>query len=76
MTMKKKYHKKIEEEFKDIFKTKIEKGNENFPYGGLRTIIKEPLVNHQIIQLARLCEEIPISVTLKTTSIGISIEFR
>lgn len=76
--LKKKYHGKIEEGFKEIFKTETQKGNQNNQYGGLDgliTIVKEPLVKHQIIQLAKLCEEVPVSVTLKSCGNGISIEF-
>ena len=71
MAVNKKYHKSIEAGFKDIFKTETQKGT----FDGLITIVKEPLVKHQIIQLAKLCEEIPASVTLKNTSHGIFIEF-
>ena len=75
MAINKKYHKKIEEGFKDIFKTEIQKGNQYDSLDGLSTIIKEPLVRHQIIQLAKLCEEIPASVALKRSTNGIHIEF-
>lgn len=71
MAINKKYHKRIETGFKDIFKTETQKGT----FDGLITIVKEPLVKHQIIQLAKLCEEIPVSVTLKNTSHGVFIEF-
>lgn len=78
MTVNKKYHKKIEEGFKDIFKTETQKGSQNNQYGGLDgliTVVKEPLVKHQIIQLAKLCEEIPASLSLKRFDNGIAIEF-
>ncbi|MDD7886348.1 hypothetical protein [Flavivirga sp. 57AJ16] len=71
MAVNKKYHKRIKEGLKDIFKTETQKGN----FDGLTTIVNEPLVKHQIILLAKLCEEIPVSVTLKNTSHGVFIEF-
>lgn len=76
--IKKKHQKRIEEGFKDIFKTETQKSSQNDLHtssGSLATIIKEPLVKHQIIQLAKLCEEIPISVTLKSNGNGVFIEF-
>lgn len=75
MTLKKRHSKKIEEGFKYIFKTETKKANQNLNYDGLVTIVKEPLVRHQIIELAKLCEDVPSRVTLKTTGNGISIEF-
>ncbi len=71
MAVNKKYQKRIEEGFKDIFKTETKKGS----FDGLITIVKEPIVKHQIIQLAKLCQEIPASVTLKNTADGVFIEF-
>tara|TARA_R110002073_G_scaffold329770_1_gene512779 strand:+ start:290 stop:529 length:240 start_codon:yes stop_codon:yes gene_type:complete len=78
MAVDKKYHKIIEEGFKDIFKTDTQKGSQNYKVEGLDgliTIIKEPLVKHQIVQLAKLCEKVPVSVALKRCEGGISIEF-
>ncbi|NMH87322.1 hypothetical protein [Flavivirga algicola] len=71
MSINKKYQKRIEEVFKDIFKTEIQKGT----FNSLTTVVKEPLVKHQIIQLAKLCEEIPANVNLKNTTNGVFIEF-
>ncbi len=73
--MKKKHYRKIEEKLKNIFNTEIQKGNQDFQYDSVITIINEPLVRHQIIQLAKLCEEIPVNVTLKSISNGVFIEF-
>ncbi len=71
MPISKKYHKKIEEGFKYIFKTETKTGG----FNGLSTIVEEPIVKHQIIQLAKLCREVPASVSLKKTSLGVVIEF-
>ncbi len=75
MAIKKKHSKKIEEGFKYIFKTETKKANQNLRYNGLVTIVKEPLVRHQIIELAKLCEDVPSRVTLRTIGNAISIEF-
>tara|TARA_R110000868_G_scaffold56488_13_gene174877 strand:+ start:9684 stop:9959 length:276 start_codon:yes stop_codon:yes gene_type:complete len=78
MAVNKKDYTKIEEGFKDIFKTEVQKGGQNNQYGGvdgLMTIVKEPLVKHQIIKLAKLCEEVSANVTLKSLNGGIFIEF-
>ncbi|GAA4887995.1 hypothetical protein GCM10023311_09820 [Flaviramulus aquimarinus] len=75
---KKKYRRKIEEGFKNIFKTEIDKNNKNHKHLGfddLAIIVKEPIVKHQIIQLAKLCEEVPFNLTLKPSKNGILIEF-
>lgn len=71
MAINKKYRKRIEEGFKEIFKTETQKGS----FDGLITIVNEPLVKHQIIQLAKLCEDMPVNVTLKNTPNGVYIEF-
>lgn len=76
--IRKKHKKKIEEGFKDIFKTEILIHNKNDQYSGLNgliTIVKEPIVKNQIIQLAKLCEELPVSMTLKSSGEGVFIEF-
>lgn len=78
MEIKKKYYKKIEEGFKDIFNTVLEKSSEDYLKGtqnGFITTVREPLVRYQIIQLAKLCEEIPLNVTVKSYGNAISIEF-
>jgi hypothetical protein len=69
--VKKKYQKRIEERFKDIFNTE----NQYSGLNGVIIIIKEPIVKHQIIQLAKLCEEIPNNMTLKSSGGGVYIEF-
>lgn len=73
--VKEKYRKKIEEGFKHIFNTETQMGNPITSSNGLTTLVTEPLVKHQIIQLAKLCEDLPVSLTLKSTSNGVSIEF-
>ncbi|WP_034041547.1 hypothetical protein [Wocania ichthyoenteri] len=76
--MKKKYRIKVEEGFKDIFNTETKYGSEYNHHSNsdsLITVVNEPLVKHQIIQLAKLCEEIPNNITLKHTGKGIYIEF-
>lgn len=78
MAIKKKYHKRIKNSFQDIFNTDIEELHQDClssHINGLTTIIKEPLVRYQIIQLAKLCEEVPLNVTLKSTNNMLSIEF-
>ena len=79
MAIKKKYHKKIEEGFKHIFKTEIQKETPALLLGfenGLVTQVNEPLVKHQIIQLAKLCQEVPSNVSLKAQgNNNIAIEF-
>jgi hypothetical protein len=78
MAVNKKYHKKIKEGFKDIFKTEVHNGGQSSPYGSLNDLsitITNPLVKHQIILLAKLCEEIPVSVFLKSSGNKIYIEF-
>ena len=73
--MKEKHQKKIEEGFKSIFNTETFNGDQRSSSCGLITIVNEPLVKHQVIQLARLCEDLPNSLTLKSTSYGLHIEF-
>ena len=72
------YQKKIEDGFRDIFQTQTLRGNQTFEYGGFNgfmTIVKEPLVKQQIIQLAKLCQEIPANITIKCMDCGLFIEF-
>ncbi|WP_242204948.1 hypothetical protein [Aestuariivivens insulae] len=72
------YHKKIEDGFNTIFHTRTLRGIETQKYGGFNgymTIVKEPLVRQQIIQLAILCQEIPANITLKGYRNGVLIEF-
>tara|TARA_R110002049_G_scaffold143633_1_gene305820 strand:+ start:16194 stop:16430 length:237 start_codon:yes stop_codon:yes gene_type:complete len=77
--MKKKYYKKIEEGFKDIFKTDIQKTTSehflNNSQDSLITIVREPLVKHQIIQLAKLCEDVPLNLAVTSSSNVLFIEF-
>ncbi len=78
MALKYKYHKRIEEGVYDIFKTKVLKGMDNNHYSGIDgvvTIIDEPLVRQQIIQLAKLCEDISVKVVLKAIGNKTIIEF-
>tara|TARA_R110002050_G_scaffold300769_1_gene472446 strand:+ start:82970 stop:83209 length:240 start_codon:yes stop_codon:yes gene_type:complete len=78
MEIKKKYYKKIVEGYKNIFNTHIEEGSEDYLKGnlsGFTTTVREPLVRHQIIQLAKLCEEVPMSVTLRSSGNSLYIEF-
>lgn len=78
MTVKNRCHKKIEEELKNIFNTEIKKGNEVNHHNNsdsIIAIVEDSLVKHQIIQLAKLCQETPHSVTLKRSPKGIFIEF-
>ncbi len=78
MAVKKKYHKKIEEGLEYIFKTETLKGDQKDKRGSvdfLAARITEPLVKQQIIQLANLCKEIPVSVTLKSSGSEVFIEF-
>ncbi len=73
--MKEKHRKKIEEGFKTIFNTETFNGDQITSSCGLITIVKEPVVKHQIIQLAKLCEDLPNRLTLKSTTHGVYIEF-
>ncbi len=78
MAIKKRYRRKIEEGFKDIFNTGTKNENEYNLFSNsdsLITIVNEPLVKQQILQLAKLCKETPHNVTLKHTGKGIYIEF-
>ncbi|MEP1487601.1 MAG: hypothetical protein ABJK28_04170 [Algibacter sp.] len=74
--VKKKYQKKIEERFKDIFNTENQnKENQYSGLNGIITVVKEPIVKHQIIQLAKLCEEVPNNMALKSSGGAVHIEF-
>ena len=77
--MKKQYYTKIEEGFKDIFKTDIQKTTSksllNNSQGSLTTVIREPLVKHQIIQLAKLCEEVPLNLSVTPSNSSLFVEF-
>jgi flagellar biosynthesis regulator FlbT len=78
MTYKKKHYKKIKEECKAIFNTDVSKtSSDSFRpnLGGAITVVKDPLVKQQIIQLAQLCEDIPENVALKAVHNKITIEF-
>mgnify|MGYP000663418277 CR=1 FL=1 len=78
MSVKHKKHKKIEESVHSIFKTKVLKGIESNHYigiDGVGTIVDEPLVRQQIIQLAKLCEETSVRLSLKAVGNKVVIEF-
>ena len=78
MSVKYKYHKKIEESVHSIFKTKVLKGivsNQYIGIDGIGTIVDEPLVKQQIIQLAKLCEETSVRLSLKAVGNKVVIEF-
>ena len=78
MPIDKKYQNKIIKHFNDSFKTETHVGSQNYRYGslgGLMTIIDEPLVKQQIIELAKLCEDVSLNTTLKASGGKIIIEF-
>ncbi|WP_299555723.1 hypothetical protein [Seonamhaeicola sp.] len=78
MPIKKREHQKIENRFKEIFNTTVEGPTEDCltnHINGVYTVVKEPLVRQQIIQLARLCEEVPLNTTLKASGGNIVVEF-
>lgn len=72
------YHKIIEDGFKHIFQTHTLRGSQTQEFGGFNgamTIVREPLVKQQIIQLAKLCQEVPANVILKSYRNKVFIEF-
>ncbi len=73
----KKHHTKIENGFKTIFNTAIESKSDYLGsgYNDLTTSIEAPLVKQQIIQLAKLCQDVPLNTILKASGGKIIIEF-
>lgn len=78
MAVNKRHHAKIEEGFKEIFGTETKKEGKPYAdgaYEGLKTIVKDPLNEHQIIALAELAKEVSVSMIMKRSGTGIVICF-
>ena len=75
---RKKYTNEIKEGVYSIFKTKvITESNQNYysSNDGLIAIVDEPLVRQQLLELSKLCENVPSKVALKAIGNKVQIEF-
>jgi hypothetical protein len=73
-----KYDNKIKEGVYNIFKTEVvkESGEDYYTINdGLITVVDEPLVRQQLLELTKLCERIPSKVALKAIGNRVQIEF-
>ncbi|GGD29109.1 hypothetical protein [Hyunsoonleella pacifica] len=76
--MKKHHYNKIEKSFEEIFKTEVTSEHQSALFShfdSIKTVVREPIVKQQIIQLAKLCQEVPNNLTIRSTLDGVYIEF-
>lgn len=78
MIFKKRYHERLKDGVYSIFKTEVVDGDEESQFignNGLITVVDEPLVKQQLIELVKLCENDAVKVTLKAVGNKVHIEF-